>query len=82
MVRYNLVKGLPVRGDVQRQIDPVKLEQILTNAVYLAKRAKDKGLEFAPIGLSDISSQNGFMDFEARRFGEDWPKADGLGRAT
>ena len=51
-------------GIVQRQIDPKKLDQILTNAVYLAKRAKDKGIEFAPIGLSDISSQNGFMDFE------------------
>jgi uncharacterized protein (TIGR00255 family) len=51
-------------GIVQRQIDPTKLDQILTNAVYLAKRAKDKGIEFAPIGLSDISSQNGFMDFE------------------
>ena len=51
-------------GIVQHQIDPTKLDQILTNAVYLAKRAKDKGIEFAPIGLSDISSQNGFMDFE------------------
>jgi uncharacterized protein (TIGR00255 family) len=51
-------------GIVQRQIDPTKLDQILTNAVYLAKRAKDKGIEFTPIGLSDISSQNGFMDFE------------------
>ena len=51
-------------GIVQRQIDPTKLDQILTNAVYLAKRARDKGIEFAPIGLSDISSQNGFMDFE------------------
>ena len=51
-------------GIVQRQIDPKKLDQILTNAVYLAKRAKDKGIEFTPIGLSDISSQNGFMDFE------------------
>lgn len=51
-------------GIVQRQIDPTKLDQILTNAVYLAKRAKDKGIQFAPIGLSDISSQNGFMDFE------------------
>ncbi len=52
-------------GTVQRQIDPVKLEQILTNAAHLARLAKDKGLEFAPIGLSDISSQNGFIDFEA-----------------
>ena len=52
-------------GTVQRQIDPVKLEQILTNAAHLAMSAKDKGLDFAPIGLSDISSQNGFMDFEA-----------------
>ena len=51
-------------GIVQRQIDPTKLDQFLTNAVYLAKRARDKGIEFAPIGLSDISSQNGFMDFE------------------
>ena len=52
-------------GTVQRQIDPVKLEQILKNAAHLAMSAKDKGLDFAPIGLSDISSQNGFMDFEA-----------------
>ena len=52
-------------GTVQRQIDPVKLEQILTNAAHLAMLAKDKGLDFAPIGLSDISSQNGFIDFEA-----------------
>ena len=52
-------------GTVQRQIDLVKLEQILTNAAHLAMLAKDKGLDFAPIGLSDISSQNGFMDFEA-----------------
>ena len=52
-------------GTVQRQIDLVKLEQILTNAAHLAMSAKDKGLDFAPIGLSDISSQNGFMDFEA-----------------
>jgi len=52
-------------GTVQRQIDPVKLEQILTNAAHLARLAKDKGLKFAPIGLSDISSQNGFIDFEA-----------------
>ena len=51
-------------GIVQRQIDPTKLDQFLTDAVYLAKRARDKGIEFAPIGLSDISSQNGFMDFE------------------
>ena len=51
-------------GIVQRQIDPTKLDQFLTNAVYLAKRAKDKGIEFTPISLSDISSQNGFMDFE------------------
>ena len=52
-------------GTVQRQIDLVKLEQILTNAAHLAMLAKDKGLDFAPIGLSDISSQNGFIDFEA-----------------
>ena len=52
-------------GTVQRQIDPVKLEQILTNAAHLAMLAKDKGLDFAPIGLSDISSQNGFMDFDS-----------------
>ena len=52
-------------GTVQRQIDLVKLEQILTNAAHLAMSAKDKGLDFAPIGLSDISSQNGFMDFES-----------------
>jgi uncharacterized protein (TIGR00255 family) len=52
-------------GTVQRQIDLVKLEQILTNAAHLAMLAKDKGLDFAPIGLSDISSQNGFMDFES-----------------
>ena len=52
-------------GTVQRQIDLVKLEQILTNAAHLAMLAKDKGLDFAPIGLSDISSQNGFMDFDS-----------------
>ena len=52
-------------GTVQRQIDLVKLEQILTNAAHLAMLAKDKGLGFAPIGLSDISSQNGFMDFDS-----------------
>ena len=52
-------------GTVQRQIDLIKLEQILTNAAHLAMLAKDKGLDFAPIGLSDISSQNGFMDFDS-----------------
>ena len=50
---------------VQRQIDPVKLEQILGNAANVAQLAKQRGLEFAPIGLSDIAAQNGFMDFEA-----------------
>ena len=59
------LKGSMSEGTVQRQIDPVKLEQILTNAAHLARLAKDKGLKFAPIGLSDISSQNGFIDFEA-----------------
>jgi uncharacterized protein (TIGR00255 family) len=68
VARGSLQFGLKVslsEGTVQRQIDPVKLEQIITNAAHLAKLAKDKGLEFAPIGLSDIFSQNGFMDFEA-----------------
>ena len=68
VARGSLHFGLKVslsEGTVQRQIDPTKLDHILANAVYLAKRARDKGIEFAPIGLSDISSQNGFMDFEA-----------------
>ena len=68
VARGSLQFGLKVslsEGTVQRQIDPTKLDHILANAVYLAKRARDKGIEFAPIGLSDISSQNGFMDFEA-----------------
>jgi len=68
VARGSLHFGLKVslsEGTVQRQIDPVKLEQILTNAAHLAKLAEDKGLEFAPIGVSDISSQNGFMEFEA-----------------
>ena len=68
IARGSLQFGLKVslsEGTVQRQIDPVKLEHILKNALYLAKLAKSKGLEFSPIGLSDISSQNGFMDFEA-----------------
>ena len=68
VARGSLQFGLKVslsEGTVQRRIDPTKLDHILENAVYLAKRARDKGIEFAPIGLSDISSQNGFMDFEA-----------------
>ena len=68
VARGSLQFGLKVslsEGTVQRQIDPTKLDHILANAIYLAKRARDKGIEFAPIGLSDISSQNGFMDFEA-----------------
>ena len=68
VARGSLQFGLKVslsEGTVQRQIDPTKLDHILANAVHLAKRARDKGIEFAPIGLSDISSQNGFMDFEA-----------------
>ena len=68
VARGSLQFGLKVslaEGIVQRQIDPTKLDQILTNAVYLAKQARDKGIEFTPIALSDISSQNGFMDFEA-----------------
>ena len=68
VARGSLQFGLKVslsEGTVQRQIDPTKLDHILANAVYLAKRARDKGIEFAPIGLSDISSQKGFMDFEA-----------------
>jgi uncharacterized protein (TIGR00255 family) len=67
VARGSLQFGLKVslaEGTVQRQIDPIKLDQILTNMVYLAKRARDKGIELAPISLSDISSQNGFMDFE------------------
>jgi uncharacterized protein (TIGR00255 family) len=68
VARGSLQFGLKVslsEGTIQRQIDPTKLDQILTNAVYLAKQAKDKGIEFTPIALSDISSQNGFVDFEA-----------------
>ena len=68
VARGSLQFGLKVslsETTIQRQIDPVKLEQILKNAVTLSKLAKQKGLKFAPIGLSDISAQNGFMDFEA-----------------
>ena len=68
VARGSLQFGLKVslsETTVQRQIDPVKLEQILENAVNVAQLAKQKGLEFAPIGLSDIAAQNGFMDFEA-----------------
>ena len=68
VARGSLQFGLKVslsEGTIQRQIDPTKLDQILTNAVYLAKQARDKGIEFTPIALSDISSQNGFVDFEA-----------------
>jgi len=68
VARGSLQFGLKVslsETTVQRQIDPVKLEQILKNAVTLSELAKQKGLEFASIGLSDISAQNGFMDFEA-----------------
>ena len=68
VARGSLQFGLKVslsETTIQRQIDPVKLEQILKNAVTLSELAKQKGLEFAPIGLSDISAQNGFMDFEA-----------------
>ena len=68
VARGSLQFGLKVslsETTVQRQIDPVKLEQILENAVNVAQLAKQKGLEFAPIGLADIAAQNGFMDFEA-----------------
>ena len=68
VARGSLQFGLKVslsETTIQRQIDPVKLEQILKNAVTLSELAKQKGLEFASIGLSDISAQNGFMDFEA-----------------
>ena len=49
-------------GRGQRHIDPDKLEQILTNATVLAERAMQKGLSVAPLGLSDIAAQNGFID--------------------
>jgi uncharacterized protein (TIGR00255 family) len=54
-----------VAGQGQRQIDPDKLEHILTNAAVLAELAAQKGLSVAPLSLSDISAQNGFLDVDA-----------------
>ena len=54
-----------VAGQGQRQIDPDKLDHILTNAVVLAEHAAQKGLLVAPLTLSDIAAQNGFIDVEA-----------------
>ena len=49
----------------QRQIDPDKLEHILSNASVLADRAASKGLSVAPLSLSEIATQNGFINVEA-----------------
>ena len=54
-----------VAGQGQRQIDPDKLDHILTNAVVLAEHAAQKGLLVAPLTLSEIAAQNGFIDVEA-----------------
>jgi uncharacterized protein (TIGR00255 family) len=54
-----------VSGQGQRQIDPDKLEHILTNAAVLAEHAAQKGLSVAPLSLSDIAAQNGFLDIDA-----------------
>jgi uncharacterized protein (TIGR00255 family) len=54
-----------VAGQGQRQIDPDKLEHILTNAAVLAEHAAQKGLSVAPLSLSDIAAQNGFLDVDA-----------------
>ena len=52
-------------GQGQRQIDPAKLQHILTNAAVLAEQAAKKGLSVAPLSLSDVAAQNGFIDVEA-----------------
>ena len=49
----------------QRQIDPDKLEHILSNASVLADLAASKGLSVAPLSLSEIATQNGFINVEA-----------------
>jgi uncharacterized protein (TIGR00255 family) len=49
----------------QRQIDLDRLEQILSNAAVLAERAATKGVSVAPLSLSDITAQNGFVNVEA-----------------
>ena len=49
----------------QRQIDLDRLEQILSNAAVLAERAATKGVSVAPLSLSDIAAQNGFINVEA-----------------
>jgi uncharacterized protein YicC (UPF0701 family) len=49
----------------QRQIDLDRLEQILSNAAVLAERAATKGVSVAPLSLSDIAAQNGFVNVEA-----------------
>ena len=49
----------------QRQIDLDRLEQILSNAAVLAERAATKGVLVAPLSLSDIAAQNGFINVEA-----------------
>jgi uncharacterized protein (TIGR00255 family) len=54
-----------VAGQGQRQIDPDKLEHILTNAAVVAEHAAQKGLAVAPLSLSDIAAQNGFLDVDA-----------------
>jgi uncharacterized protein (TIGR00255 family) len=54
-----------VAGQGQRQIDPDKLEHILTNAAVVAELAAQKGLSVAPLSLSDIAAQNGFLDVDA-----------------
>jgi len=54
-----------VAGQGQRQIDRDKLEHILTNAAVLAEHAAQKGLSVAPLSLSDIAAQNGFLDVDA-----------------
>ena len=54
-----------IAGQGQRQIDPDKLDHILTNAVVLAEHAAQKGLLVAPLTLSEIAAQNGFIDVEA-----------------
>jgi len=54
-----------VAGQGQRQIDPEKLEHILANAAVVAEHAAQKGLSVAPLSLSDIAAQNGFLDVDA-----------------
>ena len=49
----------------QRQIDLDRLEQILSNAAVVAERAATKGVSVAPLSLSDIAAQNGFVNVDA-----------------